>query len=526
MNKNEKNKVKERGRFLEKGKRGALNILFGKSSIIVILILIQVFYFFWAFTRLQNYISVVVSASVVAIAISLIYLGSTTSSPEVKLSWMIIVFVVPIVGAVIYMWVHLDLGYYLESKRLKSIDETTKKYNFDDSALTARLDGENEYYGATKYLKNTGGFSAYENTSVKYYPSGETYFEALIEEIEKAEKFIFLEFFIIDDGYMWDRILDILKKKASEGVDVRLMYDGMCALYRFPYGYPKELQKFGIKCRMFAPIHPIISTSYNNRDHRKILVVDGKVAFTGGVNLADEYINVKQRFGKWKDAAVSVRGDAVYGFTLMFLKMWNVYEENCEYERFLNVEHKECQAEGYVVPYGDSPLDHERMGENVYLDIINRAKKYVYIMSPYLILDGIMTNALTLASKRGVDVRIILPHIPDKKYAFALAKSHYFELIGAGVRIYEYAPGFIHSKVFLSDDSNAVVGTINLDYRSLYLHFECALYMKDVPAISDIYDDFKTTFYECIEVTEESIKNEKFTTKLAGKLLKWIAPLM
>lgn len=520
------NKNKKHGLSLEKGKRGALNILFGKSTLVVLLILVQVVYFIWTFTRLRNYLPVVFSTSIVVIAISLIYLGRTTASPEVKLSWIAVVIMFPIVGAVIYMFVHTDLGYYLESKRLRKIDEISKKYDFDDKTLTNKLSNNNEYYGVPKYLKNTGGFSAYENTDVEYYPSGEKYFESLMKEIEKAEKFIFLEFFIIDDGYMWNSILDVLAKKAKDGVDVRLMYDGMCALYRFPYSYPKKMQELGIKCRMFAPIHPIISTSYNNRDHRKILVVDGKVAFTGGVNLADEYINIKTRFGKWKDAAVSVRGDAVYGFTLMFLKMWNVYEENCEYDRFLSAEHEKCLSKGYVVPYGDSPLDNERMGESVYLEIINRAKQYVYIMSPYLILDSVMTNALTLASKRGVDVRIILPHIPDKKYAFALAKSHYAELIGAGVKIYEYAPGFIHSKVFLSDATTAVVGTINLDYRSLYLHFECALYMKDVPAIADIYNDFTSTFEECIEVTTESIKNEKFFTKLSGKLLKLIAPLM
>ena len=270
-----------------------------------------------------------------------------------------------------------------------------------------------------------------------------------------------------------------------------------------------------------------MSTSYNNRDHRKIVIIDGKVAFTGGSNLADEYINLISPFGKWKDASIMLRGEAVDSLTLMFLKMWDLEEKNSDfdYEKYLCAE-KSVGATGCVVPYGDVPVYSERVGEYVYIDIINHAEKYVYIMSPYLILDSKMTAALVLAAKKGVDIRIVLPHIPDKKYAFALAKSHYSQLVSEGIKIYEYTPGFIHSKVFLSDGNVGVVGTVNLDYRSLYLHYECAVYLMNVPMLSDIENDFAETFDKCMPVTEETIKNEKFGTKLAGKLLKIVAPLM
>ena len=377
------------------------------------------------------------------------------------------------------------------------------------------------------YTDSHGGFPIYDNTVVRYFPEGADMYASLLEELEKAEDFIFMEFFIINEGEVWDSVLDVLRRKAKQGVDVRLLYDGTCAIFRLPYHYPQKLEEMGIACKMFSPIRPLVSTYYNNRDHRKIVVVDGRTAFTGGVNLADEYVNRIERFGHWKDTGVMLRGDAVRSFTLMFLQMWQVTEPALEFRRYLEVPmERQPDARGYVLPYGDSPFDNERVGESVYLDIINRASRYVYIMTPYLIIDGEMTTALTFAAKRGVDVRIILPHIPDKKFAFALAYTHYRELISAGVSIYEYTPGFVHAKVFLSDDSKAVVGSINLDYRSLYLHFECAAYLKDVPAIDDIRRDMLDTLAQSQQVTEESLARVPWTRKALGFFLKLFAPLM
>ena len=351
--------------------------------------------------------------------------------------------------------------------------------------------------------------------------------EALLEELKKAEKFIFLEYFIIDEGYMWGSILQILAQKAKLGVEVRVMYDGMCEVTTLSYDYPERMKRFGIQCKAFSPLRPFLSTHYNYRDHRKILVIDGKVGFNGGVNLADEYINHIERFGYWKDTAVMLKGDAVSSLTLLFLQMWNITEPEPIFEPYLVLpDEKPEHSSGLVMPYGDCPLDGNRVGESVYMDILNRAESYVHIMTPYLILDGELETALKFAARRGVDVRIILPGIPDKKLAYSLAKTHYQFLVDAGVKIYEYTPGFVHAKVFVSDDKKAVVGTINLDYRSLYHHFECAVYMYHTECIPAIEEDFMRTLQKCRTVTPESIKNETMFYKVSGKVMKLIAPLM
>ena len=350
----------------------------------------------------------------------------------------------------------------------------------------------------------------------------------MLKELEKAEKYIFMEYFIVEEGYMWGRILDVLTRKVKEGVEVRVMYDGMCEMSTLPANYFKLLEAQGIHAKAFSPIVPVVSSHYNYRDHRKILVIDGKVAFNGGVNLADEYINRIERFGHWKDTAVMLKGPAARSFTLMFLQMWYMTEDAVpDYEKWLSLPAYEAEdAKGYVMPYSDCPLDTYKAGEAVYMDILNRATDYVHIMSPYLILDGELKTALCFAAQRGVDVKLILPGIPDKKVAYSLAKTHYSELNKAGVKIYEYTPGFVHAKVFVSDGIKAVVGTINLDYRSLYHHFECATYMYRTDCIADIEKDFQDTLAKCRQVSSESIKKEKFSYRLIGALAKMISPLM
>ena len=349
-------------------------------------------------------------------------------------------------------------------------------------------------------------------------------------QLEKAEHFIFLEYFIVQEGYMWGRILEVLQRKAQQGVEVRMMYDGMCSLVLLPYRYPGQLEKLGIRCKMFSPIRPALSTHHNNRDHRKIMVIDGKAGFTGGINLADEYVNRKIRFGHWKDTAIMLEGDAVRSFTLMFLEMWNVAksEKVEEFDPYLDViyEREKHSGEGFVIPYGDSPIDGEHVGKMVYMDILNTSKRYVHIMTPYLILDNEMMTALKFAAKRGVEVIIIMPHVPDKWYAFVLAKTYYNELLDAGVQIYEYTPGFVHAKVFTSDDRKAVVGTINMDYRSLYLHFECAAFLYENSEIPAVENDFQETLKKCQKITQEDYKKQKSFDKIAGSILRVFAPLM
>ncbi len=330
---------------------------------------------------------------------------------------------------------------------------------------------------------------------------------------------------------MWDAVLDILQEKVAEGVEVRVMYDGMCSLTLLPYHYPQELEKLGIRCKMFSPVRPALSTYQNNRDHRKITVIDGHTAFTGGINIADEYINRRERFGHWKDTAIMLKGEAVNSFLMMFLQMWNITEWHPEdygkYQKspdYVYPEH--LNMDGYVMPYGDSPLDDETVGQHVYMDILNEARHYVHIMTPYLILDSDMITALTFAAKRGIETVIIMPHIPDKIYAYLLARSYYEELLLAGVKIYEYTPGFVHAKVFSSDDEKAVVGSINLDYRSLYLHFECAAYLYRNQAVHDVEQDFQRTLEQCQEITVENCRQYPLMKKLAGKVLRLFAPLM
>lgn len=326
---------------------------------------------------------------------------------------------------------------------------------------------------------------------------------------------------------MWDSIFEILKAKAAEGVEVRFLYDGMNELYNLPHHFQTELKAAGIQCKVFSPVYPIISTHYNNRDHRKIAVIDGHTAFTGGVNLADEYINCKERFGHWKDAAVRICGEAVKSFTLMFLKMWDITEKLEDRTFYLQVDRTEPEeAPGFVMPYPANPFRQERSAKRVYMEILNSAQQYVHIMTPYLVPDHEMLETLKYAARRGVDVKLILPHIPDKKYAFALAHSYYRQLITAGVKIYEYTPGFVHSKVFASDNCKAVVGAINLDYRSLYLHFECAAFLYGMSQIADIEADFRRTLTQCQLIYMFDVRHDKWLRKLSGMFLRLMAPLM
>ncbi|MFA7637208.1 MAG: cardiolipin synthase, partial [Monoglobales bacterium] len=335
----------------------------------------------------------------------------------------------------------------------------------------------------------------------------------------------FLEYFIIQEGKMWDSILEILKRKVAEGVKVRIIYDDMGCFFLLPKGYAAELKKFGIECIIFNPFRPFLSVIQNNRDHRKIASVDGKVAFTGGINLADEYINAYEKHGHWKDSAMMVSGDAAWGLTVLFLQMWELCTKKSEdYSQYFPGKTTGLKN-GYVIPYCDSPLDTENVGEHVYLQIINNAKDYVYINTPYLIIDDSMVSALTLAAKSGVDVRIVTPHIADKFYVHAATRSYYRELINAGVKIYEYTNGFIHSKTFVSDDYTATVGTTNLDFRSLYLQFECGVLMYNTTAVGQVKEDFLNTLEICQQITKEDCRTNMIKS-LFEDILRLIAPLM
>jgi len=441
---------------------------------------------------------------------------------------MLIFSIAPITGAALLAFTQTNLGHRTIQRRVAElIQSTATAVPQSEQTLQKLADDPYATDDLVAFMNRSGCFPVCENTEVTYFPLGEDKFAAMLEELRKAEKFIFMEYFIIDEGYMWGSILRILEEKAKAGVDVRVMYDGMCEISLLPSNYCELLEQHGIQAKAFAPIRPIVSSHYNYRDHRKILVIDGKVAFNGGINLGDEYINRVEHFGHWKDTAVMMKGEAARSFTLMFLQMWNITEECPIFDPWIKeTGYVPEHPSGYVIPFGDCPLDEDKVGRAVYMDILNRAKNYVHIMTPYLILDGELETAIIYAAQRGVDVRLILPGIPDKKLAFALAKSHYHRLVRAGVKIYEYTPGFVHAKVFVSDDCKAVVGTINLDYRSLYHHFECATYLYKAACIPDIERDFQATMSKSRQVTPEAIKNETLFYKVTGSLMKFIAPLM
>lgn len=515
-------------RLAKPKKKGLLPLLFSRFLFIVLLLILQVALLVGLYGWLKEYLSLFSAFMAVFTLLMIIYLFNCEMDATVKLTWMFMIALFPLPTACFLSFTQTNAGHGRIKKRVAELIDSTKGAIEQSEEVMRQVKADGSGIAAlAEYLGRGGCFPLFDHTEVTYFPVGEKKFEAMLEELQKAEKYIFLEYFIIEEGYMWGKVLEILVEKARAGVDVRVMYDGMCEVALLPSDYPKRLAKHGIKAKAFSPILPVVSSHYNYRDHRKILVIDGKVAFNGGVNLADEYINRVERFGHWKDTAVMLKGEAAKSFALMFLQMWNIDEKSPEFLPYLEeVGYRPEHSSGYVMPYGDCPLDEDKAGETVYMDILNRANDYVHIMTPYLILDGEMAAALKYAAERGVDVKLILPGIPDKKAAYALAKSHYQALVKAGVKIYEYTPGFVHAKVFVSDGIKAVVGTINLDYRSLYHHFECGTFLYRTECIAEIERDFQDTLEKCRMVTQESIKKEKAGYKWMGGFLKFIAPLM
>lgn len=517
--------------LLRRGKRGLARVVFSRVGLIALLLLVELGLFAALVLRAAEAWPPILGGTTLLSLGMALYLVNLRMDPTAKITWLLVILVFPVLGAVLFLYTRSDIGHRVLKRRVEQLAQASiqrmpatypaeEAFRAEDSRAAALL----------TYLRKSGCYPVFDRTAVTYFPSGEAKFQALLAALEQAEEFIFLEYFIIAEGEMWGRILEILARKARDGVDVRVIYDGTCAFSALSFDYPKRLRALGIACKIYAPITPFVSTHYNYRDHRKILVVDGKVAFNGGVNLADEYINAKERFGHWKDAAVMLRGDAVSSFTQMFLDMWELDERGSEEAaraRFLRLPAQpQTPPGGYVIPYGDCPLDRYKVGERVYLDILNRAERYVHITTPYLILDGEMENALKYAAERGVEVALILPGIPDKRLPYALAKTYYASLMEAGVRIYEYTPGFVHAKLLVCDGREAVVGTVNLDYRSFYHHFECATYLYRVPCIADIEADFSQTRERSRAVTPAVLKEEKLSHRLLGVLMKAIAPLL
>lgn len=471
----------------------------------------------------QMYLTVAVILFAISIGV-IVYIVNSQAKPAYKIAWLVVVAIIPLFGAFFYLLFGNKKITSRQKRRMKPILDLLSNVYINKN-IEEELEKDNvNAKKIANYIAKASGGDLYKNTNISYYSSGEEAFPEMIKELEKAEKFIFIEYFVISPGLFWDSILKVLINKVKQGVDVRLIYDDVGSAGYLPSKYDKKLNELGIKTFAYQKFKPLLDVKINNRDHRKIMVIDGKVAFTGGINIADEYINKKKLFGYWKDNAIKVKGPAVYGYTMEFLTLWlyltevDLSQVNLNDENYLEYfpDMSNHKGSGYVQPYTDLLYNSESVGERVYLQLINYATKYLYITTPYLIIDDELVNALCSAAKQGIDVRIITPRIPDKKTVFRITRSHYRTLLLNGVKIYEYLPGFIHMKMFVVDDVFATVGTINLDYRSLYLHLENATFMYKTDCIVDMKKDF----LNCIKVSEE-IKYSDYKKYAAPRRLYW-----
>ena len=441
------------------------------------------------------------------------------ANPEYKVSWLVIVLVVPLFGTALYIMFYSRRVSKKEAQLMRRIQNSLSSFCDTGDGVSSEKDEEFSRLkeidplaaGKAFAILNDDRLSAvYSQSSSRFYSDGEAMYNDMIADISSAKQFIFLEYFIIEDGMMWNTIHEILRKKAEEGVEIRVVYDDIGCMKTLPSHYDKTLRSEGIKCLRFSPVTPRISTAHNNRDHRKILIVDGYAAYTGGINIADEYINKTNRFGHWKDGGIRVKGMAVLGFLKLFLFVWDsTVGKITESEKYIRlVRGAEISDGGFYLPFGSgpAPIYSRPVGKNVLLNIINQAKNYVYITTPYLIIDYDLTESLRNAAIRGVDVRIITPKIADKKTVKVMTKSAYPYLMKAGVKICEYSPGFIHEKILVSDDLYAVVGTINLDYRSLVHHYEDAVWIYGSETVITIRDEFLKTVFVSLEIDEKDAK--------------------
>lgn len=506
-------------------------ILLSRSFLFAILALLQVATFFvlvWQFTRIGPYTYAMMI--IISVLVLVFVLEKDDLNPSYKLMWILVTVLLPITGAAMYiLWGDRKMP-EKTGKKFKEIEQHAAEAMITDLTLFEVLEkADPTLCRQAEYLGRTAAAPVYCDTDCTYFSSGELFFVSFLDEIKKAKHSIFMEYFIIEKGRMWDETLEVLKEKVAQGVDVRVIYDGFGSLFTLPLDYVEELRSYGIKAYVFnrfaLSYHISNYILLNHRDHRKICVVDNEVGFTGGLNFADEYINEKPRFGYWKDTAFMIKGPAVYSLTATFLKMWSFVSGDVpDYANHLPT--TRAATDGFVQPYSDTPLDDENIAESAYLNIINRAQQYVFITTPYLVIDYELQAALALAAKSGVDVRILVPGIPDKPYVYLLTQSYYRQLLRAGVRIYEYTPGFIHSKMYVSDDNVAVVGSANMDFRSLYLHFEncCAFYG------GAIVEDVKTDVTDCIaqsrEVTLEDVDSTPWYKRTLQIFFRFFAPLM
>lgn len=489
-------------------------------------LLIQIAFFVFAVRGIAEHYFFVNTLCTILAVITVFYITNSSGKSGYKILWIIFILVVPLFGVTAYMFFgggrvfpHVKRKMQkCESKylaQLKNDDEVHETLRYSDGLHSRQAD----------YLTLESGYPLYKNSSTEFLAPGEKFLPRFLEELEKAEKYIFIEFFIIAEGEMWSSIVNILERKVAQGVEVKVCFDDFGSIKRQNKNFIKRLNKKGIEVAVFNRIRPSMDIFMNNRNHRKIAVIDGKVAVTGGLNIADEYINKLERFGYWMDCAVIIKGDAVKSFLAMFCSMWE-FTTGKAIDINSHFSEEKVLEKGFLLPYSDGPLDKKYPAEEIYMQILNSAQRYVYIATPYLIIDNSMKDCLRLAAKSGIDVRIITPHIPDKWYVHPVTQYNYYDLLEAGVKIYEYTPGFIHSKFFVSDDSVATVGTVNMDYRSFIFHFECGVWMCDNQTVYDIKEHFNTLLLQCEEITLKKMKKASLFVKLKRAVLHLFAPFM
>jgi cardiolipin synthase A/B len=503
------------------------SFIYGRVVLIFVLLFFQLFLFLAFSLWLEPYTKYFFGSGLAASLVFLVYLFNSEGKNEYKMAWMLPVMFFPLFGIGLYVLMHIeDLPHKLK-KQIKLLKrETEHIISLPDFADMPVL--YPEIRDLVVYLKNEALSPPYTNTDIRYFSNGESAFPVMIDCLKNAKKFIFIEYFIINTGCMWDAILNILIQKAAEGIEVRVMYDALGSVAISPVNYENYLKSLGIQAKAFIPLAPVVAAYLNNRDHRKICVVDGECAFTGGINLSDEYINKMRKITYyWKDTVIQVKGKAVRSFSGMFLQLWDLINYTPDnLDTYLEVPYISYNTPGITIPYGDNAYNKKDIAENVYCYILAHAKKYVHITTPYIILDNQIMNALIFAVNRGVEVSMIVPRHIDHYITYCTGRTFIKTLTDRGVRIYEYTPGFIHAKMFISDDTTAVVGSINLDYRSLYNQFEDAVFMYKCPVIAEIEKDFRETQIQCTEITGEVYKKSPAFKRIVGRVFRLCAPLL
>ncbi len=517
-----------KNRSAGRGRRRILQLIFGPVGMLILFLLTEILLLLLLSYFMDKDIFLFLGGYQLFSLFLWLVIVSKVQHPAFQSAWASLVLLFPVFGWLLFVCFRFQPGIHRMTGKMQETTRRTADLLTQDPVDLQRMANEDiRMAQLASYIGQMEGYPVCRNTEVIYFPSGEEKFEELKNQLLAAENFIFLEYSFVEEGYLWNSIEEILKQKVKEGIEVRLLYDGMNALSNLPHDFSRRLENEGIRCRVFSPGWPVHSVCYNNRDHRKIAVIDGYIAFTGGADLADKCINRESRFGHWKDAAVMLRGEAAKSFLVMFLRMWDSLGEPEDLSEYLwDMRAVAKQADGFVLPFSTAPFSETQTAERVYLEILNTAVRYVHIMMPCLIPDHELLQTLAYTARRGVDVKLILPHIPDKKAAYALSHAYYKQLQRAGVRIYEYTPGFMHSKVVVSDDTAAVVGTVNFNYRSLYLDFECAALFYQVPEIRKMEADFRRTLSKCQLITAYDIRHEKLARRIAGQFLKIIAPFI